>query len=201
MPAKVGLRRVEEREATEVSEARSHENAVGRNTPTSRTVGKKTNAYRARRLQQSQCPHDPPKRFERRENARIPGQAAWNPNSTRRPRSESCGSDPGAYEVRVHAVSYEWQRSIGRIARLVHRETARSRGDQGRALAGRKLEAPPDAGHGWREGESVREYVQAIKSSRVFGPWVSARRFKIRLKAFSDSRPSGLYGCGDAGVL
>jgi len=103
--------------------------------------------------------------------------------------------------VRVHAVSYEWQRSIGRIARLVHRETARSRGDQGRALAGRKLEAPPDAGHGWREGESVREYVQAIKSSRVFGPWVSARRFKIRLKAFSDSRPSRLYGWGDAGVL
>jgi len=97
--------------------------------------------------------------------------------------------------------SYEWQKSIGRIARLVRREAARSRGDYGRALARRKPEAPPDAGHGWREGESVREYKQAIKSSRVLGLWVSARRFRRRRKTFSDNRPSCSHRQGDVEVL
>jgi hypothetical protein len=60
--------------------------------------------------------------------------------------------------------SYGWQKSIGRIERLVRWEIARSRGDHGRALARRKLEAPPDAGHEQREGEPVREAAQTIKS-------------------------------------
>jgi len=37
---------------------------------------------------------------------------------------------PGACEVRVHAVSYGWQKSIGRIARLARWEIARSRGEE-----------------------------------------------------------------------
>jgi hypothetical protein len=96
--------------------------------------------------------------------------------------------------------SYGWQKSIGRIARLAHRGIARSRGGEAsRALARRKLEAPPDAGHGWREGESVREYTYAIKSSRVFGLRVSARRLRRRRKAFSGYCPFCPYRQGEAG--
>jgi len=84
---------------------------------------------------------DPPKRIERRESARSPGQAVRSPNSGRRPRGENRGRLPGTYEVRVHAVSSGWQKSIGRVARLAHREVASPRGEeQGRALARRKLE-------------------------------------------------------------
>jgi hypothetical protein len=36
-----------------------------------------------------------------------------------------------------------------------------------RALAGRKLEAPPDAGHEPREGETVRERAQTIKKDAL----------------------------------
>jgi len=46
---------------------------------------------------------DPPKRIERRENARSPGQAARIPESVRHPRGESRGRSPGTCEVRVHA--------------------------------------------------------------------------------------------------
>jgi hypothetical protein len=45
---------------------------------------------------------------------------------------------------------------VGRIARLDRRELARAVGGTIRALARRKLEAPPDAGHEPREGETVR---------------------------------------------
>jgi hypothetical protein len=60
---------------------------------------------------------------------------------------------------------------------------------QGRALARRKLEAPPDARHEWREGETVRRHAQTIKSTRVTGLWVSARKFTRRRKAFLGSPP------------
>jgi len=62
-----------------------------------------------------------------------------------------------------------------------------------RALARRKLEAPPDAGHGWREGEPVREAKQTIKSTPGFGLWVSARRFSRRRKALLGFCPAGFH--------
>jgi hypothetical protein len=49
--------------------------------------------------------------------------------SAGRPRGESRGSGSGARAVRVHVVSFGWQKSVGRIARLLHREVARPRGD------------------------------------------------------------------------
>jgi hypothetical protein len=52
-------------------------------------------------------------------------------------------------------VSFGWQNSVGRIARLSRREAARSRGAR-RALARKKFVAPSDAGRGWTEGETVR---------------------------------------------
>jgi hypothetical protein len=85
--------------------------------------------------------------------------------------------------------SIRWQKSVRRIARLVRREIARSRGGNNRVLARRKLEAPPDAGHEPRKGESVRGKVFTIKSKRLVGLWVSARRFSIRRKMFSGLCP------------
>jgi len=104
---------------------------------------------------------------------------------------------PGAHEVRVHADSFRWQKLVGRIARLAHREIARSVGGLSRALAGRKLEAPPDAEHEPREGETVRGKALTIKSTRWFGLWVSARKLSIRRKAFSGFRPSCPHGHGE----
>jgi hypothetical protein len=71
------------------------------------------------------------------------------------PRRESGESEPGTHEVRAYAVSFGWQKSVGCIARLSHREVARPVGVW-RALARKKSVAPPDAGRGWTEGEPVR---------------------------------------------
>jgi hypothetical protein len=60
--------------------------------------------------------------------------------------------------------SFGWQTSVGRIARLLHREVARPVGEE-RALAGRKSVAPSDAGHGWVEGKTVRACRISLKSS------------------------------------
>jgi len=64
---------------------------------------------------------------------------------------------------------YGWQKSIGRIARLARREVKSLVADAkaSRALAGRKLEAPPDAGHGPREGETVRGTALSFKRWRM----------------------------------
>lgn len=85
--------------------------------------------------------------------------------------------------------SIRWQKSVRRIARLVRRELARARGGNNRVLARRKLEAPPDAGHEQRNGETVRGIALTIKSTRWFGLGVSALRFSIRRKMFSGLCP------------
>jgi hypothetical protein len=51
--------------------------------------------------------------------------------------------------------SIGWQTSVGRIARLLHREVARPVGGK-RTLARKKSVAPSDVGRGWAEGETVR---------------------------------------------
>jgi hypothetical protein len=65
--------------------------------------------------------------------------------------------------------SIRWQKSVRRIARLVRRESARVRGGNNRALARRKLEAPPDAGYERSNGETVRGKAFTIKSTRLVG--------------------------------
>jgi hypothetical protein len=139
-------------EATGMPEARLNEGTVGRN----------AHAHAASPRRGIRCPSNPPKRLGRRENARFPGQVARSPDSARRPRGESRGKVAGNIRGAGARRSYRWQTSIGRIARLVRWEIARSRGGN-RALAGRKLEAPPDAGHEWREGETVREQAKRLK--------------------------------------
>lgn len=66
-------------------------------------------------------------------------------------------------------------------------------------LARRKLEAPPDAGHEPRDGETVRGNVLTIKSRRGFGSWVSARKLSIRRKAFSGFTRRALTGTSKCG--
>ena len=81
----------------------------------------------------------------RRETFGPPVMPYGAQDSVGRPRRESGEREPGTHAVRVHVFSNGWQKSIGRIARLLHREVARPRGDQ-RALARRKSVAPPDVG-------------------------------------------------------
>jgi hypothetical protein len=146
-PAKVGLTVTGRRRGDRDVRGSIDRGRRGKKTPTLvAAAGQQPAKHEARsHNENSECCvlDDPPKRIERRESARSPGQAVRSPNSGRRPRGENRGRLPGTYEVRVHAVSFGWQKSIGRIARLVRREVARPRGDkQGRALARRKLEAP-----------------------------------------------------------
>jgi hypothetical protein len=70
-----------------------------------------------------------------------------------------------------------------------------------RALAGRKSVAPPDAGRGWVEGETVRVRTSSPQGSRVHVLRVSACRFWTRWKAFSGSCPPCFYRQDDAESL
>jgi hypothetical protein len=59
--------------------------------------------------------------------------------------------------------SFRWQKSVERIARLARRKVARPGGGTSESLAGGKLEAPPDAEHEPRKGESVRRKSAHVK--------------------------------------
>jgi len=65
------------------------------------------------------------------------------------------------------------------------------------ALARRKLEAPPDAEHEPREGETVRGRALTIISTRFIGSWVSARKLSIRRKVFSGFAHRCPHGHGE----
>jgi hypothetical protein len=88
---------------------------------------------------------------------------------------------------------------VGRTHRASCPPGGRKTGWRSRALAGRKLEVPTDAGHEPREGETVRGRALTIKSTRWFGLWVSARRLSIRRKMFSGFCPSDLHRSCEAG--
>lgn len=145
---------------------------------------------------------DPPKRFERRESARSPGQAVRSPNSERRPRGESRGRVAG--NVRGAGA-----RSFVRVAEVdrTHRASCPSGGRKAswretrQGASQKEARSSTDAEHEQVEGETVREYALTIKSTRVIGLWVSARGFSRRRKALSGSRPSSLYRRGEAWVL
>ena len=59
--------------------------------------------------------------------------------------------------------SVGWQTSVGRIARLLHREVARPVGETERALARKKLVDPSDEDREWAEGETVRVFASSLK--------------------------------------
>jgi hypothetical protein len=128
----------------------------------------------------------------RRENVWSPGQVARSPSlretPTRRKSRQVAGNAQGAGTRN----SYGWQRSVGRIARLLRREVERPRGAK-RALARKKLEAPPDAEHEQTEGEPVRSGARFLTVSHATGLWVSACRLWTRSKAFLGFGPLSPY--------
>lgn len=138
--------------------------------------------------------NDLPKWFGRRENVRSPSHYRVEPQGRRSIRA-----------AKVARASWERARcgctQVGRVAEVgrMYRASSTPGGRKAswstRALARRKPVSPPDAGHGWREGESVRALTFSI-SSRERGLRVSACRLSIRRKAFSDHRLFDLYGKG-----
>jgi len=61
----------------------------------------------------------------RRETSCPPVTPYGAQDSVGHPRRASGESEPGTHEVRAHAVSFGWQKSVGCIARLSRREVAR----------------------------------------------------------------------------
>jgi hypothetical protein len=113
------------------------------------------------------------------------------------PRDESRGAN--RERTRYGCTQIVQVAEVGRTHRASCPPEGRKALWRARALAGRKLEALPDAGHEPVEGETVRGKALTIKSTRWFGLWVSARRFSIRRKVFSGFCPSCLYRQGEAG--
>lgn len=129
--------------ATGMSEARSHP----------ATWDEQAHAHAS--SMQGIVPHDdPPKRPGRRENVRTPGPIAW---SQRLRGMSPLRKQPRSRErARRGYTQFDWVAEIGRTYRASSLPgTARSSGRK-RALAWRKSVAPPDAGRGWVEGETVR---------------------------------------------
>jgi len=145
---------------------------------------------------------DPPKRsFGRRETSGPPviphGALVSMGFPPPRKWRERTGNTRGAGA----RSSIGWQKSVGRIARLLRREVARPVGGR-RALARKKSVAPPDAGRGWAEGETVR-VREAKRTVFLHGrsSGVKARRFTTRRKAFSGFCPSCPHRTGRSRVL
>jgi len=106
---------------------------------------------------------DPPKRtITNTVKCSVPRLTAWSLRlrgaSPLRKWREWVGNARGAGA----RSSIGWQRSVGRIERLLHREAARSVGEK-RALAWRKSVASPDTRRGWVEGEAVRVCASSLK--------------------------------------
>jgi hypothetical protein len=105
-----------------------------------------------------------------------------------RPRSESCESEPGTHEVRVHAVRLGGRHRLD-ASRVF--STGRSQGllVHERALARKKSVAPPDAGRGWADGETVRVCAGPLTvsectayRSRLAGSRYDERRFRANAR-------------------
>jgi hypothetical protein len=85
-----------------------------------------------------------------------------------RPRGVSRDSEPGTREARVHVIQTGGRSRLD-ASRVLSAGGSKGLSAQHRALAGKKLEALPDAGHERTEGETVRGRAFTIKSSRSFG--------------------------------
>jgi hypothetical protein len=70
-----------------------------------------------------------------------PRSSRADPKVREVPTSAKAAEDPGTNEVRVHAITYGWQKSIRRISRLAHLRVASLGGGTSRALARRTLES------------------------------------------------------------
>jgi hypothetical protein len=83
----------------------------------------------------------------------------------RRPRGESRGAS--RERARYGYTQIVQVAEVGRTHRASCPPGGRKASWRARALAGRKLEAPPDAGHEPREGETVCERAKTLKESAL----------------------------------
>jgi len=96
-------------------EARSHPRR-GKKTPTLRVQA-------VRQKHEGQCRMSVRRSGPgRRETSCPPVTPYGAQDSVGHPRRESGESEPGTHEVRAHAVSFGWQKSVGCIARLSRRQ-------------------------------------------------------------------------------
>jgi hypothetical protein len=145
--------------ATGMSEARSHQRR-GKKTPTLASPGREALERENR---------------DRRRSAEAVADVVKHPVPRLTAQSlRLCGASPlrkwreraGNARGAGTRSSIGWQISVGRIARLLHREVARPVGEPERALARKKSVASPDAKRGWTEGETVRVSLGSLKVSR-----------------------------------
>jgi hypothetical protein len=168
--------------------------AVGRNTPTPYRAGRRVSGLRVRIV-------DPPKRSTGVVKRSVPRSSRAEPRlcgaSTRRKSRQRTGNARGAGKR-----NRTGGRSRSDASRVLLAGRSQGLVAARRALAGRKLEAPPDAGHEQREGEPVRGVMTfPITGTRDIGLWVSARRLTRRRKAFSGTHVSGPHRQGTQGPL
>jgi len=178
-------------EATGVSEVRSREAPWEENTHARHGRRDIADTDRGPRRREASF-SDPPKRLGCRETlgSLVKPRGAQTPRGAHAVKAaeRTPGSARGAG---ARSFVEGWQKSIGRIRCLARREVKSlvAEAKASRALAGRKLEAPSDAGHEWREGESVRGTSAIYQTSAH----VSASGFRLacsgddgrRLRAFA----------------
>jgi hypothetical protein len=102
------------------------------------------------------------KRFGRRENARALGHARGNLGLSRASRVAKVARE-NRERTADGCTSFVRVAEVGWTHRASSAPGGRKTSWSERALAGRKLEAPPDAGHEWREGETVRGRALVLK--------------------------------------
>jgi hypothetical protein len=98
---------------------------VGRKRPRSRTKA-------VRRRSQGSCSLPPAEAVSDGVKRPVPQSRFAEPRLRGTTKRRKPWKVLGTREVRVHASSYEWQTSVGRIMRLPRREVARPRGTRGR---------------------------------------------------------------------
>jgi hypothetical protein len=147
----------QEEEATEVSEAWSSAGAVGLKRPRSRSHAPDTGRCWREARTGSACLATIRRSVHECREALGPSVSRTKPKTSWDVHAVKAAERAGNARSTGARISFRWQKSVRRIARLVHRESARPRGGKNRALARRKLEAPPDAGHEPRDGETVCE--------------------------------------------
>jgi hypothetical protein len=175
-----------------VSEARSHQRR-GKKTPTLMTLGREA------------IEHEESTRVTTSRSGLGCRETSGPPENRTEPYSPwDLPAAKVARVIREHTrcgcTQFDWVAEVGQTHRASSSPGGRKTCWRARALARRKSVAPPDAGRGWAEGETVR-VCEVIKNLFMHDLRVSACRLSIRRKAFSGFLPALLSPAGRRRVL
>jgi len=148
---------------------RSHR---GKKTPTLCSQGRE-----ARRARFGVAGDDPPKRSSDAVKRPDPRSYRAKPKTSRGVPAAKAASGAGNARGAGARSSFGWQTSVGRIARLLHREVARPVGEPERALAGRKFVAPLTWG---ADGQKAKRCAGSGFPDRVFRTRPAGYRLQVR---------------------